>query len=95
MTTTMRYPTEYWDHNKAPRPAYVITDAAGRRYAVDDRGRVVWETGRGAGDLMSHADALRILATYAPSTRRGLRVVEVARRQERQGARTCPDPYDD
>ena len=55
-------------------------DRAGARYAIDDRGSVVWLTGSHRGmqlEFARRADAEAIIAAYAASTRAKMCVVEV------------------
>lgn len=59
------------------RPEWSIARADGRWFALDDRCRVRWSPARWDGVRMTHACAVVILSTYAPSTRRRLRIVRL------------------
>jgi len=52
----------------------------GLRYAIDDRGDTVWLSGTHRGsqaEFSTREEAQRVIDTYAASTRRSMRVVEV------------------
>jgi len=61
-------------------PVKFSIDRAGARFAIDDRGKVVWLTGSHRGmqaEFTRRADAEAIIATYTASSRSKMRVVEV------------------
>ena len=63
------------------REKYAIV-RRGSWYAVDDRGAVVWVLDSGLRMELDERAAAAIVASYATSTRRGMRIIKIARVSE-------------